>query len=91
MSNNSQEILNGLLSKSGDVSMFFDVDGTLKHSKSEHQPQGFHLNLPLVLFNLYQLGQVGIATDQSQLELQGFVDKLSKHLGQSVTTCSFGY
>ena len=59
MSNNSQEILNGLLSKSGDVSMFFDVDGTLKHSKSEHQPQGFHLNLPLVLFNLYQLGQVG--------------------------------
>jgi len=66
--------------------MFFDVDETLKHPKNEHQPNRFHPNLPLLLFNLRQLGKVGIATDQSQLELQGFINKLSNYLGQPVTT-----
>lgn len=83
------KVLNHFFSKKGDVSMLFDVDETLKHPKGEHAPHRYNPNLPFLLYSLHQLGKVGIATDQSQGELSGFVKTIPDFNGNSVFTGPF--
>lgn len=78
--NNLEKIFARHLSKPGEPSFFFDVDGTLKETDKRKYPNRFNPALPGLLYRLQQLGSVGINTDQPGAELHKFKQRLDAQL-----------
>ncbi len=63
--------------------VFFDIDGTIKGSKTPETPNGFNLTLPFLLVRLSRIPgiSVGACTSQSPSELNSFLLKMGSEIG----------
>lgn len=87
MSAEYKKIIDAALSKPN-PHVWFDIDGTLKHTDSLQYPDKFNPAVTGVLVGLNELASTGASTDQSPFELSSFLEIMMKHVseGQQIFT-----